>query len=603
MSQKESGQRKSAHGNHIRKERGTKPDTEMGAISAFKGAEESKVQAVDTQSTPDTELRPHRSSRRNERSVEAVSRTMLLKPSRGKGRKSESRGHSDVDEGHTEEVSDESVIASELGSDVSRIAHPECQTPVVQTSQSQLRSSGRTRRVPRRFSNSNTITSSPSSISKDKTSNLQKKPTRAEKPNAAFTNPPPLDCTVQSPRPQGILTPSRREQRTRLRKSVVFQEDERDSSRRIEEELGFKDIDVETSRKKQKQRSKGVLLSASTQMPELEVRRNQGSHAVATGRVREQTPLEDEDAESPLETAPNLDEIISLSSRTQDNFDVEVYQAIDEEDEYIVHIKHEILSRITNSTLSSISHLQAQYATLHSLLRATIAAGESNSLLLLGSRGSGKSLLINHALEDLSKSYSADFHVVRLNGFYQTDDKLGLREIWRQLGREMAVPEDETSEVSSYADTMASLLSLLSHPEDLADPDGMILDSDNKDIVTKTAKSVIFVLDEFDLFTTHPRQTLLYNLFDIAQAKKAPIAVLGCTTRMDVVECLEKRVKSRFSHRWLHVTSLKSLSMFEEAVAQVLCLPLVEREGAEKDDIDWRQRWNRFIKVSGTLLL
>jgi Cdc6-like AAA superfamily ATPase len=44
---------------------------------------------------------------------------------------------------------------------------------------------------------------------------------------------------------------------------------------------------------------------------------------------------------------------------------------------------------------------------------------------------------------------------------------------------------------------------------------------------------VVFILDEFDLFTTHSRQTLLYNLFDIAQARKAPIVVLGLTARMD----------------------------------------------------------------------
>lgn len=32
------------------------------------------------------------------------------------------------------------------------------------------------------------------------------------------------------------------------------------------------------------------------------------------------------------------------------------------------------------------------------------------------------------------------------------------------------------------------------------------------------SKSVIFVLDEFDLFCHHQNQTLLYNLFDVAQS-------------------------------------------------------------------------------------
>ncbi|CAG2069063.1 unnamed protein product, partial [Timema podura] len=63
------------------------------------------------------------------------------------------------------------------------------------------------------------------------------------------------------------------------------------------------------------------------------------------------------------------------------------------------------------------------------------------------------------------------------------------------------------------------------------------------------SKSVIFVLEEFDLFCGHHNQTLLYNLFDVAQSAQAPICVVGVTARLDVTELLEKRVKSRFSHR------------------------------------------------------
>jgi len=81
---------------------------------------------------------------------------------------------------------------------------------------------------------------------------------------------------------------------------------------------------------------------------------------------------------------------------------------------------------------------------------------------------------------------------------------------------------------------------------------------------------VVFVIDEFDLFATHARQTLLYNLFDIAQAKKAPIAVLGLTTRIDVVENLEKRVKSRFSHRHVYLSLPKSLPAYWDVCRQGL---------------------------------
>lgn len=78
----------------------------------------------------------------------------------------------------------------------------------------------------------------------------------------------------------------------------------------------------------------------------------------------------------------------------------------------------------------------------------------------------------------------------------------------------------------------------------------------------------MFVLDEFDLFASHPRQTLLYNLFDIAQARKAPVAVVGVATRINVVDFLEKRVKSRFSHRQVFVSLPRSLPTFWEACRQ-----------------------------------
>ena len=46
------------------------------------------------------------------------------------------------------------------------------------------------------------------------------------------------------------------------------------------------------------------------------------------------------------------------------------------------------------------------------------------------------------------------------------------------------------------------------------------------------SKSILFVLDEFDLFAAHRNQTLLYNLFDVSQSAQAPICVMGLTARL-----------------------------------------------------------------------
>ena len=121
---------------------------------------------------------------------------------------------------------------------------------------------------------------------------------------------------------------------------------------------------------------------------------------------------------------------------------------------------------------------------------------------------------------------------------------------------------------------MASLLALLSHPAEITGAEEGV-----------TSKSVIFVIDEFDLFATHARQTLLYNLFDIAQARKAPIAVLGLTTRIDVVESLEKRVKSRFSHRYVYLSVPKTLQAYWETCREGL---LVNEEDLSLEGFDTR---------------
>jgi len=444
----------------------------------------------------------------------------------------------------------------------------------------QLRSSGRARRRPRRFSSDLAPPESPKPAQK-KSKGLQEKD-RAENSKGSAGSPRP---------PKGILTPSRQEKRVSPRKSVIFDE------KRIEEQLGFKDIDPANAKARGKTSNgrnlrlplQNVLVGRDRPIQRFEAEIRAIDDDVSEKAVDEEED-EEEDILRDMETQDRLPDPALLEPVLQQVQNPEV-----EDDPHLVTIKAKVLSRLTSSTRTPMAHLDVQYNTLHALLSATITAGESNSLLLLGARGSGKSLLVNTALEDLNSKHPDDFHIIRLNGFLQTDDKLALREIWRQLGREMHVAEEETGEVTSYADTMASLLSVLSQPDELAEAESMAVD----EVVKTTSKSVIFVLDEFDLFTTHPRQTLLYNLFDIAQARKAPIAVVGCSTRMDVVECLEKRVKSRFSHRWVHVPGMKSLSAFREAVRGIVCLPVNGHDavGVPEADLEWRKRWNEYIEV------
>jgi hypothetical protein len=228
-------------------------------------------------------------------------------------------------------------------------------------------------------------------------------------------------------------------------------------------------------------------------------------------------------------------------------------------------LKDQIVAGLSSRARLPLVDLDEEYEKLHQLVQQTIVAGEGNSMLIIGSRGTGKTALVETLMSQMVEDHGEDFYVVRLNGFIHTDDKLALKDIWRQLGKEMSADEEFINSPSNYADTLTSLLALLSHPTE---------HSSGTADSSQTSRSVVFIIDEFDLFTTHSRQTLLYNLFDIAQSRKAPIAVLGLTTKVNVVESLEKRVKSRFSHRYIYLSLPKSFKVFQEICSSALLCEL-----------------------------
>jgi len=212
----------------------------------------------------------------------------------------------------------------------------------------------------------------------------------------------------------------------------------------------------------------------------------------------------------------------------------------------INNVKRIILNNLTEKSYSNkLIGLEDQYNTLYDICKKTIQTGESNSTLLIGNRGCGKTMIVNKLLDNLNKEFNKEkqtFLTVRLNGLIQSDDRLALKEMIYQLSQEEAM---ENLNSTSFSEVLSYLLNVLS-------------------IGTKTSMPVIIILDEFDLFTQHNKQTLLYNLFDIAQSNQNPIVVIGLTCQLNVVELLEKRVKSRYSHR------------------QILCFPPLEIENFEK---------------------
>lgn len=244
-----------------------------------------------------------------------------------------------------------------------------------------------------------------------------------------------------------------------------------------------------------------------------------------------------------------------------------------------------LLDRCTGRRRMPLQGQDDAYQKAFQLVEQTVLAGEGNSMLVIGARGSGKTT-VSPCARHLRLCYLLTFTaggINRLRNIHGSQRRVSRCAVeWLHTHRRQDSSKGDLAsaregdgcrgrsnkqgklfltvvynshlifvKTNNYADTLASLLAVLSHPSEILDSQQGV-----------TSKSVIFVIDEFDLFATHARQTLLYNLFDIAQARKAPIAVLGLTTRIDVVESLEKRVKSRFSHRYVYLSLAKSLPEF-----------------------------------------
>ena len=93
-------------------------------------------------------------------------------------------------------------------------------------------------------------------------------------------------------------------------------------------------------------------------------------------------------------------------------------------EDFICDIKNTLRQRLSGRLLPDEirADLKPQLIELTSLLRRTVEYGESNSILVVGMKGSGKSMLVRKCLNDLS-GIGKQCLVVELNGFLLTDDR------------------------------------------------------------------------------------------------------------------------------------------------------------------------------------
>lgn len=183
--------------------------------------------------------------------------------------------------------------------------------------------------------------------------------------------------------------------------------------------------------------------------------------------------------------------------------------------------------------------------------------------------------------------------IIRLSGWTQLNDRLAMREVARQLTQQTGqsfLPDGEEPDADDNIDnpSMDSNVPIsLPPPSHLP---ALIA------VLPTLSRPTIVVLDAFDLFALHARQSLLYCLLDTVQSCRADngnkgVAVIGITTRVDTINLLEKRVKSRFSGRMLRTAAPPYVNNWVDVARKLLLSPIRD----EHQD-DWLPMWTASVE-------
>lgn len=198
------------------------------------------------------------------------------------------------------------------------------------------------------------------------------------------------------------------------------------------------------------------------------------------------------------------------------------------------------MARVALETMPLRPTLERQLTSLVDVLEGVVREGSSLSALVMGPKASGKSLLVERAVARVCAAHNENpqgdkaVGVVRLSGLLHLEDRVAFSEAARQLCSEFDQPFSRTA---TYDENLLFFRKMLSS-------------------LHASMKKVIFIIDGFERFAKQRgKQTLLYNLLDELQHSNVEAGVIGITCAQDIMDLMEKRVKSRFSHRRIIVSS------------------------------------------------
>ena len=314
---------------------------------------------------------------------------------------------------------------------------------------------------------------------------------------------------------------------------------------------------------------------------------------LAVGSGSPSVPLQRVSAANAGKNDPKLKEALKNAQSTRANANALQPSAISST--MISWAKREILHTLNQPAALSNLHdaLNSQPETprcackneLIDLLARTLDGIENVSTLIVGPRGAGKHRLLSSVLRQFAESSAAQgasSYADPAAAGSSSSNKLDGHGFLRVDLHPMLVPDEPTALMAiasqlrvsglehskgSFCDGLRYLLHLLRRARPGASGD---------DAVEGQSQPVVFVLHSFESFCQRPKQTLLYSLFDLMQTEDAQMAVIGLTTRMDVAELLEKRVRSRAGHRQMWLPALDHPADCQRLLTTALQLPEVK---------------------------
>lgn len=196
------------------------------------------------------------------------------------------------------------------------------------------------------------------------------------------------------------------------------------------------------------------------------------------------------------------------------------------------------------------AHCKQEYEELRAMFATCIEQRRADSCLLLGPKNCGKTTLTDAVLEGLRRSGHA-FKTVRLNGVLHADDRVAMARVVESMNlaadlSDEDLSEEDLSEEDAEADFEADEIEKKNaKTTSLSKAFATFVDACSR----RNSEPVFVLIDGFETFAARSKQALLYALFSVCHANAAPLVVVGESARFDCADLLEKRVKSRFSHR------------------------------------------------------